>query len=93
MRRLNLRTLLPFAYEGNENYGRDCCNQPGNDEQGWMSMLRNEDEYLSSIPGSQEGKKCVPDDSSQSKREQEFSHWILHGARRKQEWQHGHGWR
>jgi hypothetical protein len=84
LRRLILRTRLPFAYEGNEDYGSHDRNQPDNNEHSWMCMLRNEGEYLSSITGRQECQKCVPDDSSQSEREQEFSHWILHGARGKQ---------
>src|SRR2546425_5528740 len=55
-----------------------------------MPVLRDEGEYLSSITGCQECQKCVPDNSSQSERQQEFSHGILHGARGKQKWKHGH---
>ena len=58
-----------------------------------MSMLRDEGENLSSITGCQVGQKCVPDDSSQSERDQEFSHRILHRPCGKKKWKHGNWWR
>src|SRR6185369_1303717 len=58
-----------------------------------MSVLRDEGEYLSSIAGFQECQQRVPENSSQSESEQEFSHGILHCARGEQKWQHGHRWR
>ena len=58
-----------------------------------MSVLRDEGEYLPSITRCQECQKYVPDNSSQREREQEFPHWILHGTRGKQKWNHGHWWR
>ena len=55
-----------------------------------MPVLRDENEYFSSITRCEECQKRVPDNSANSEREQEFSHWVLHGTGAKQEWKHGH---
>jgi hypothetical protein len=63
---LSLRMILSFTCEDNEEYGNCGGNKPDNNQYGWMSVLRDEGEHLSSITGCQECQKCVPDHSPQS---------------------------
>ena len=56
-----------------------------------VSVFRDECDDLPSITRGQVSQDQVSGDSAERERSQEFSWGILHGARRKQKWNHGHG--